>query len=325
MKRALITGISGQDGSYLADLLLSKGYEVFGLARAGSSTKNVPEGVNVLTGDLEDHNSLKVAVIKSRPDEVYNLGGITDLKTAYESPERTRAVNYCAVGMLLEAALKVNKNVRFLQASSSEIFLPSAEPLKEDSPRDWETKNPYAWAKMMADRDFIQTQRKNNGVFCCSAILFSHESPRRSEKSVIRKITRTLVKIKLGLAAELSVGNIELKRDWGFAGDYVLAMWRMLQSGEPEDFVVATGQVHRVREVIDQAADWLDLDPKLVIKIAPEFYRPSEPHPKVGDIRRAEQILHWKPKVSFEALIEMMVKTDLAELTNKSDKTFLRR
>lgn len=308
MKRALITGLKGQDGSYLAELLRAKGYQVFGLV-----------------GDLADDRAVAAAVIGAKPDEVYNLGGITDLKTAYQSPEQTRAVNYRAVGVLLEAALKVNKNVRFFQASSSEIFLPSAEPLKENSPRDWETKNPYAQAKMMADRDFIQTPRKNDGVFCCSAILFSHESPRRSEKSVIRKITRTLVKIKLGLATELSVGNVELKRDWGFAGDYVLAMWRMLQSEKPEDFVVATGQVHRVREVIDQAAVWLDLDPKLVIKIAPEFYRPAELYPKVGDIRLAEQILHWKPKISFEELIEMMVKADLAELTNKTGRTFLQR
>lgn len=330
MKKALITGISGQDGSYLADLLLSKGYKVFGLAKVGSSLKNVPEGVVILTGDLEDHNSLKVAVIESSPDEVYNLGGISDLKIAFASPEKTMDVNYRAVGVLVEESLKANKGVRFLQASSSEIFLPPTLPLNEDSSRDWETKNPYAKAKLMADRDFIGGERKERNVFACSAILFTHESPRRSEKGVGRKIVRTLTKIKLNLEKCLQIGNLEMCRDWGFAGDYAFAMWRMLQSDKPEDLVVATGKIHSIKDWVTLAAKVLDINliwhgegisayavdetGKKVVEVASDFYKPAEKYFKVGDTRKAEQVIHWKPEVNFEELVEMMVNFDLAEL-----------
>lgn len=341
MKRTLITGISGQDGSYLADLLLSKRYKVFGLARPDSNLKNVPAGVIILTGNLGDETSIKMAVDKSRPDEVYNLGGVSDHKTAFAFPEKTLDINYRSVGILLDESLKVNKNVRFLQASSSDVFLPSEFPLNENSARDWETKNPYARAKMMADRDFIVDSRKRGNNFACSAILFTHESPRRSEKGVGRKIVKTLVKIKLKLEKCLQIGNLDMRRDWGFAGDYVSAMWRMLQIERPEDLVIATGKTHSIKDWINLVAQIIDI--KLVwyseganayavdsannkvIEVVSDFYKPTEKYFKIGNIIKAEKVIRWRPKVNFEELIEMMVKTDLAELTSKSDKTFLRR
>ena len=330
MKRALITGISGQDGSYLADLLLSKKYKVFGLARAGSSLKNVPEGVTVLYGDLEDYDSLRIAVAGSKPDEVYNLGGVSDHKTAFAFPEKTLGINYHGVGVLLNEALKVNKNVRFLQVSSSDVFLSSEHSLNEDSARDWETKNPYALAKMMADRDFIEGLRKEKNVFACSAILFTHESPRRSEKGVGRKIVKTLTKIKLKLEKCLQIGNLDMRRDWGFAGDYVMAMWQMLQIDRTEELVIATGKIHSIKDWINIAARVLeirlvwhgegmrtyavdDMNNK-IIEVVSEFYKPTEKYFKVGNISKTEQIIHWKPKVNFEELVEMMVKFDLADL-----------
>ena len=330
MKRALVTGITGQDGSYLAELLISKEYEVFGLARAGSSQKNVPRGVTILTGDLGVHDSLRVAVAESKPDEVYNLGGVSDHKTAFAFPKKTLNINYRGVGVLLGESLEMNKNVRFLQASSSDVFLPSEHSLNEDSARDWKTKNPYAQAKMMADRDFVAGLREKENVFACSAMLFTHESPRRLEKGVGRKIVKTLVKIKLNLEKSLQIGNLAMCRDWGFAGDYALAMWRMLQTDTPEDLVIATGKVHSIKDWINTAAQVLDI--KLfwhgegvnayavddanskIVEVVSEFYKPTEKHFKVGNIFKAEQTIHWKPKVNFEELVEMMVKSDLAEI-----------
>lgn len=294
MKRALISGISGQDGSYLAELLISKGYEVQGLPR---------EAVE-----------MRRAVSAFVPDEVYNLGGVTDLKTAYAEPDMTWRANYEYVAALLEASLKANPSVRFLQASSSEIFLPSPTPLNEESPRDWNTENPYAKAKLAVDRDLIVRSR-NAGAFCCSAILFNHESPRRSEKSVLRKICRTFAKIKLGLATSLQIGNVEVSRDWGYAPDYVEAMWRMLQKDMPEDFVLATGQLHTVREAIDIAARYAGIDSSGIIETVPEYYRPAEQYPKVGDNRKANALLGWKPTVDLRSMIELMVQSDLDELS----------
>lgn len=331
MKKALITGIAGQDGSYLAELLLSKGYAVFGLAREKDALKkNVTSDVQVLAGDLEDHDSLKVAVNTAVPDEVYNLGGVSDLKTAFEEPQKTFDINYTSVGVLLGASLAANKNVRFLQASSSEIFLPSASPLNEDSERDWGTDNPYAKAKMMADRDFVMNLRTEKGASVCSAILFNHESPRRSERSVIRKITRALSKIKRGEETPLHIGNLDMRRDWGFAGDYVLAMWQMLQLEQPGDMVIATGELHSVKDVIDAAAHVLDIQlswhgegmhayatdsaGKKIVEVVPDFYKPTETYFKTGDIRKAKRMMGWEPKVGFEELVEMMVRADLASI-----------
>lgn len=330
MKKAFITGVSGQDGSYLAELLLRKGYEVFGYAKEGSDLKNVPSDVKIFYGDLGDRNALTAAVNASAPDEVYNLAGVTDLKTAYAFPEMTMKLNFESVGMLFDAALNINPRVRFLQASSSEVFLPSASLLNEDAPRDWETQNPYTKAKLLADRDVVQKSRDDRDAFACSAILFTHESPRRTDRSVIRKTTSTLSRIKLGQASRLTIGNPDSCRDWGFAGDYAEAMWRMLQQDAPEDFVLASGELHTVRDAVSIAAKTLDLElhwkdegmeahavdaeGKTIVDVSPDFYKPVEPNPKVGDIAKAEKILGWKPKIDFQSLVEMMVASDLAEL-----------
>ena len=332
MNRALITGISGQDGSYLAELLLQKGYEVSGLAREFTDLNYVPTEAKIVFGDLADAGSLKALAQQVVPDEVYNLGGVSDLKTAYAEPEKTQKINYENARIFLAECLKVNPKVHFLQASSSEIFLPSFSPLNENSARDRATSNPYARAKIMMD-DFIAEKRRDLNAFLCSAILFNHESPRKSEKSAIRKITRTLAEVKLGLTEFLAVGNIEARRDWGFAGDYVSAMTGMLQKAGSEDFVLATGKCHSVKEVITVTAQALGLEllwygegleayatdsgGKKIVGVTSEFYRPTEENPQVGDASKAEKMLSWKPKVDFESLIQMMVEADINSLKIK--------
>ena len=323
MKRALITGVAGQDGSYLAELLVSKGYTVFGLVRPGADLEYIPKAVQIIYGDMADEIFLRKVVQESRPDEVYNLGGVSDLKTAYADPVLTMKVNYDAVRILLDEAVKVNAGVRFLQASSSEIFIPRSEPLDEHAPRDWGTKNPYAQAKMLADRDVIQSAQAK-GVFACSAFLFNHESIRR-HKSVTTKIIRTLRDIKEGKEERLTIGNVDMYRDWGFAGDYVRAMWNMLQLEKSEDFVVATGQLHSVKECIEivssrlgvslawhgQGADVYatDTSGSVRVKVSPEFYRIADTHPKVGDTSKAQQLIGWKLMHDFRQLIIGMVDT----------------
>ena len=334
IKTALITGMAGQDGSYLAELLLSKKYKVFGLVRKGEQDlKNIPSKAEVLYGDLKDLKSIKNAINKARPDEVYNLAGISDLKTAFQLPKKTMDINYRGVGRLLAESLRVNHKVRFLQASSSEIFKPSKKPLNEKSTRNWQTDNLYARTKMLADRDFVESYRESKSIFACSAILFNHESPRRPDRFVTRKITSTLSKIKLGLAECLELGNLDARRDWGFAGDYVEAMWRMLQAGKPKDFVIATGSTHTVKEFVEAACGFLsikifwrgkgvetegvDENGHIIVKINPDFYRLTEKYPKVGDITKAKKILKWKPKTSFGQLVGMMVQDDLERVNKK--------
>jgi len=323
MKRALITGIAGQDGSYMAELLLSKKYKVYGLSRDNTDLTFVPKGVNILYGDLVDETSLQSAMIISKPDEVYNFGGITDLKTAYGDPELTMKINYESVGILLREALNINPKVHFLQASSSEVFLPSAQSLYEKSSRDWDTKNPYAKAKMLADRDYIEHARQA-GAYACSVILFNHESPRR-RKSVTTKIVRTLFNIKKGIEEVLVLGNIDMQRDWGFAGEYCEAMWSMLQIDTATDLVIASGIAHSVREFIDITAHQLDmhimwqgegvnmngLDEKgeVIVKVSSEFYRSTDVYPKIGNISKAQNILEWKPKVDLQALVALIVRS----------------
>lgn len=320
MKRVLITGIAGQDGSYMSELLIDKGYEVFGFARIGSDVKYVPKKAHILYGDMADEASLRKAVQESRPDEVYNFGGITDLKTAFVYPERTMKINYEAVGILMDEAVKVNSQARFLQASSSEIFIPRAESLDEHSPRDWNTTNPYARSKMIADRDFVVYYREKN-VFICSAILFNHDSPRRL-KSVTTKIVKTLVNIKKRKENCLYVGNVDMCRDWGFAGDYVLAMWKMLQVYTPNDLVIATGNSFSVKDFIDITARELGLklvwhgegintyavddNGNKIVSVSPEFYKPSEKYYKVGNSSKAKNIIDWKPKIDLKELIRIM-------------------
>ena len=323
MKRALITGIAGQDGSYMAELLLAGDYHVFGLVQPSSDERYIPEGAKIVYGDLTDVQSIKTLITESMPDEVYNFAGITDLKTAFADPVRTMKINYESVETLIEETMQANSKARFLQASSSEIFLPSPNPLAEDSPRDWETENPYARAKMMADRDFVALARERGGRFACSAILFNHESPRRPEASVLRKITSTLAAIARGKEERLRIGNVTMKRDWGFAPDYVRAMHAMLQREEPEDFIIATGQLHSVQETIVAAAGVLgitltwrgegmgicayDDTGKRVVEVDPAFYKAAEPFPKVGDVHKAAQTIGWEPETSFDSLIQILV------------------
>lgn len=324
MKKALITGITGQDGSYLAELLVEKDYQVFGFARPDSDIQNVPKSVQVIYGDMADKDSLIKAVQQSNPDEVYNLGGISDLKTAFANPELTMKVNYEAVGILLNECVKINPKVKFLQASSSEIFVPQSNPLEENSPRDWETKNPYAKAKMLVDRDFIEKAQKD-GIFACSAILFNHESPRRL-KSVTTKIVSSLKKIRDGKEKVLSVGNINMKRDWGYAKDYVEALWKILQSESPKDFIVATGKNYSIKYLIDLVAQklnmkitWIgdeldarviDVNGQVIVEVSKDFYKPNEEYPKVGNISVINSFIGWKPATSFEELINILINRD---------------
>jgi GDPmannose 4,6-dehydratase len=333
MKRALITGITGQDGSYLAELLVSKGYEVFGLSRASSDLARVPREAMCVSGDLADHQSIRRIVSQVRPDEVYHLGGVTDLKTAFSDPAATMQLNYESVGVLLDACVRINPAVRFLQASSSEVFLPSPQPLNELSPRDWGTGNPYAAAKMLVDRDLIAGYRRDKSVFACSAFLFNHDSPRRSEQSALRKITRTLASIRQGMATSLVIGNVESRRDWGYAKEYVEAMWKMLQVDIPEDLVLASGILSRVREAVDVAAkfhgmelSWhgegtdafaSDQSGRRIVVVSPELYRPAEGLPRLGDISKAGRIIGWRPATDFRSLVEMMAREDHQDLTRR--------
>jgi GDPmannose 4,6-dehydratase len=340
VKRALITGVAGQDGSYLAELLVQKKYQVVGVSRSGSDLARVPQEVRCIQGDLADPALIQAVVGEARPDEVYHLAGVTDLKTAFSDPAATMRINYESVGVLLDACVRANPHVRFLQASSSEVFLPSSQPLNECSPRDWGTNNPYAAAKMLADRDFVAEYRNKRAGFACSAYLFNHESPRRSEKSALRKITRTLAGIRCGMNASLVMGNIELSRDWGYAKEYVDAMWRMLQIDSPNDLVIASGVLSRVRDAIDIAAkaleidlDWrgegadavaLDGSGRLLVTISPELYKPAETWPKVGDIGEAKRLIGWRPTTDFKSLVEMMAREDYRDARKRQNEGTLR-
>jgi GDPmannose 4,6-dehydratase len=325
VKKALITGVTGQDGSYLSDLLLEKGYEVHGIVRRASSfnTGRVDHlyqdphesGVRFFLhyGDLSDGTGLRKIVERVRPDEVYNLGAQSHVKVSFEQPEYT--VDCVALGTLrlLEALRdyrdRTGHEVRFYQACSSEMFGKVCEvPQRETTP--FYPRSPYAAAKVYA---FWQTvnYREAYGLFAVNGILFNHESPRRGETFVTRKITRAAARIKLGLQERLYLGNLEARRDWGYAGDYVQAMWLMLQQAEPEDYVIATGQSHSVREFGQKVFDRLGLDWERYVRVDPRYLRPSEVDALIGDASKARERLGWEPKVDLDALIEMMVAHDL--------------
>ncbi|MBL9039939.1 MAG: GDP-mannose 4,6-dehydratase [Archangium sp.] len=311
----------------MCDLLVAKGYRVFGFVRDATPPTRVPREVTLIHGDLTRAASIRDAVAQAAPDQLYNFGGVTDLATAYQQPELTWQVNAEAVATMVDAALEVNPAVRFLQASSSEVFLPSEAPLTEASPRDWQTQNPYAKAKMAVDRDVIARARARGG-FAVSAILFNHESPRRSDKSVLRKIARTLARIRGGDPTPLRLGNLDMARDWGFAGDYAEAMWRMLQREVADDFVIATGRLHTVKDAVEIAAAALglelrwsgegadtiarDVDERRVVEVDPTLFRPAERHPKVGDPGKASRLLGWRSTVGLRALVELMVRAELS-------------
>ncbi|HEY5089871.1 MAG TPA: GDP-mannose 4,6-dehydratase [Polyangia bacterium] len=321
MKRALITGITGQDGSYLAELLLAKGYEVCGLVRRSSSFNterlepiyqdpHVPDyRLRLVYGDLDDASSLNRAIRTIKPDEIYNLGAQSHVRVSFDVPEYTASTVGVGTLRLLEAIREsgLDKSVRFYQASSSEMFGGAAPPQNESTP--FEPRSPYACAKVFAHQ-LCQNYREAYGMFIACGILFNHESPRRGIPFVTRKITRAAARIRHGLDNKLYLGNLDAKRDWGFAGDYVEAMWLMLQQDKPDDFVVATGESHSVREALDVAFGALGLDWKKFVEIDPRYFRPTEVDHLHGDASKAGKALGWKPKVGFRELIEMMVKAD---------------
>lgn len=319
MKRALITGITGQDGLYLAELLLEKGYEVFGLIRGQNNPKfdlvqrEVP-GVKLLTGDLTDISSLVRALNASNPDEVYNLGAISFVAYSWENAEVTSDVTGKGVLNMLEAirlwAGDDLSRVRFYQASSSEMFgKVQAVPQREDTLL-W-PRSPYGVAKVFGHYMTIN-YRESYGMHASSGILFNHESPRRGPEFVTRKITTAAARIKLGLQKELSLGNLDAQRDWGFAGDYVDAMWRMLQQPTADDYVISTGETHSIRELLDLAFQAVGIeDWAPYVRQDPRFMRPAEVDLLIGDPAKARDVLDWKPRVTFPELVQMMVDSDL--------------
>jgi len=334
-KKALITGITGQDGSYLAEFLHKKGYQVFGLVRRTSTDPLARiedlyfgKDINLLNGNMRDIASIERAVKEAKPDEIYNLAAQSDVDISFKCPEETLEINYYGLGRLVNEALKVNPKVRIYQASTSEMFGKTKPPQNEKSL--FQPVSPYGESKLKAHQDFVLGYREKNGVFICSGILFNHESPRRGKHFVSRKISHSLSKIKLGLQDHLELGNLDAKRDWGFAGDYVKAMWMMLQQKKPQDFVIATGESRTVRDFVKAAAKALDMklswsgkgrgevarDPsgKIILRINPKFYRPQEVHYLRGDARKSARILGWKPETSFEELVKIMVDSDLAKL-----------
>ncbi|QEL16208.1 GDP-mannose 4,6-dehydratase [Limnoglobus roseus] len=322
MKRALITGITGQDGSYLAELLLEKGYEVHGIVRR-SSTESF-ERINHIAGniqlhqaDLLDQLSIIDVMKVSKPDEVYNLAAQSFVPTSWKQPVLTGEFTAIGVTRVLEAIKLLNKDgIRFYQASSSEMYgKVQAVPQTEDTP--FYPRSPYGVAKLYGHWITIN-YRESYNMYCCSGILFNHESERRGKEFVTRKVTDGVARIKLGLAKELKLGNLDAKRDWGFAGDYVRAMWLMLQQDKPDDFVIATGETHTVEKLVDTAFKVVDLDWKKYVKQDPALVRPAEVDLLIGDPAHAKAKLGWKPEVTFEQLIERMVKADLARLKNSA-------
>ena len=313
-KRALISGITGQDGSYLAELLLEKGYEVYGIVRRSSTQRlerleeSVRERVHLVPGDLLDQSSLTRAIEKARPAEIYNLAAQSFVPTSWSEPVFTGEATALGVTRFLEAMRSAAPEARFYQASTSEMFGRAPAPQNEET--SFHPRSPYGVSKVYAHWATVN-YRESYDLFAVSGILFNHESPRRGHEFVTRKITCTSARIKLGLEKKLRLGNLEARRDWGYAGDYVEAMWRMLQQDEPEDFVIATGETHSVRECCELAFAALDLDWQQYVEIDPAFLRPAEVDHLIGDATRAREKLGWKPRTSFKELIEMMVAADL--------------
>jgi GDPmannose 4,6-dehydratase len=315
MKKAIITGVTGQDGSYLADWLLEKGYEVHGMVRR-SSTENF-ERIAHLTGrihlhqaDLLDQLSMIDVFQKVKPDEVYNLAAMSFVPTSWSQPVLTGEYTAIGVTRVLEAIRLLNpKGIRFYQASSSEMFGKVQEtPQKETT--SFYPRSPYGVAKVYGHWITVN-YRESYGMFCCSGILFNHESPRRGREFVTRKVTDAVARIKLGLQKELRLGNLDAKRDWGFAGDYVKAMWLMVQAAQPDDYVIATGQTHSVRELVEVAFGAAELEWTRYVVQDPALIRPAEVDLLVGDPSKAARQLGWKPAVDFNGLIRMMVESDL--------------
>jgi len=321
MKKALITGITGQDGSYLAEFLIKKGYTVYGIIRRSSSfnTQRIDHlyqdphekdrKLNLVYGDLNDASSLNLLIKNIRPDEIYNLGAQSHVKVSFEVPEYTGEVTGLGTTRLLEAIRDTGVKTKFYQASSSEMYGKVCQtPQTESTP--FYPRSPYGAAKVYAYWMTVNYREAYN-MFACNGILFNHESPRRGETFVTRKITMALARIKLGLQDKLYLGNLDAKRDWGFAGDYVEAMWLMMQQSKPDDFVIATGQTHSVKEFLDEAFDYAKLDWKKYVVIDKRYLRPTEVDLLLGDSAKARRVLKWKPKVNFKQLVRMMVDSDM--------------
>ncbi len=329
--KALITGITGQDGSYLTELLLGKGYEVYGIIRRSSSFNTAridqlyqdPHAPDVrlrlVYGDLNDASSLNRILRTIQPDEIYNLGAQSHVRVSFDVPEYTADVTGLGTIRLLEAIRESGLRPKFYQASSSEMFGKVQEvPQRETTP--FYPRSPYGAAKLYAHWITVNYREAYN-FFACSGILFNHESPRRGETFVTRKITKAAARIKLGLQQDLYLGNLDAKRDWGYAGDYVQAMWLMMQQDQPDDFVIATGETHTVREFLEVVFEHLNLDWKRYTKIDPKYYRPTEVDLLIGDASKAKKQLQWEPRVRFRELATMMVDADLEAERQRLDGT----
>jgi GDPmannose 4,6-dehydratase len=321
MKKALITGITGQDGSYLAELLLEKGYEVYGVIRRSSSFNtdrldhiyqdpHEPDvRLRLVYGDLNDASSLNTILRDIQPDEIYNLGAQSHVRISFDIPEYTGEVTALGAVRLLEAIRDVGLRPKFYQASSSELYGKAREvPQSEKTP--FHPRSPYACAKAYAYYITVN-YRESYNLFACNGILFNHEGPRRGETFVTRKITRAATRIKLGLQEKLYLGNLEARRDWGYAKDFIEAMWLILQQDEPDDYVIATGETHSVREFVEEAFGLLDLDWREHVEIDKKYLRPAEVDLLQGDITKARQKLGWEPKVTFKELVRLMVDADM--------------
>lgn len=326
-KRALITGITGQDGSYLAELLLDKGYEVYGIIRRASSfnTNRINHiyqdphekgaRLKLIFGDLTDASSVNKIVRDIQPDEIYNLAAQSHVRVSFDIPEYTADATGTGVIRLLEAIRENELKTKFYQASSSEMFgKVQAVPQKEDTP--FYPRSPYAAAKLYGHW-ITKNYRESYGMFACSGILFNHESPRRGETFVTRKITKAVASIKAGLQDKLYLGNLEAKRDWGYAKEYVEAMWLMLQQDEPDDYVIATNETHTVQEFVEKAFEHAGLNWKDHVEFDERYMRPAEVDLLIGDATKAKEKLGWEPKVAFEELVRIMVESDIADVQAK--------
>jgi len=329
-KKALITGITGQDGSYLTELLLNKGYQVYGIIRRASTfnTERIDHiyqdphvksrNLILLYGDLNDASSLNKILRDVQPDEIYNLGAQSHVRVSFDIPEYTAEVSALGTLRLLEAIRETGlQKTRFYQASSSELF-GNAQEVPQSEATPFYPRSPYAAAKLYAYWITVN-YRESYGLFACNGILFNHESERRGETFVTRKVTRAAAAIKLGLENKLFLGNLDAKRDWGHAKDFVVAMWLMLQQEKPDDYVIATGETHSVRELLDQAFGYLNLDWKRYVEIDQRYYRPTEVDLLLGDASKARRNLGWTPQITFSELVRMMVDSDLADLKQKNN------
>ena len=328
MRKALITGITGQDGSYLAEFLLKKGYEVHGLIRRASTfnTERIdhlytdPHDPNTKIylhyGDLSDSGQLTNLIYNIQPEEVYHLGAQSHVRVSFDMPEYTGDITGIGTTRMLEAIRRSGIKTTFYQASSSEMFGGSPPPQNENTP--FRPRSPYGAAKVYAFW-MVANYREAYSIFACNGILFNHESPRRGETFVTRKITRSLARIKLGLERKVYLGNLDARRDWGYAGDYVEAMWLMLQQDEPEDYVIATGESHSVKEFLEEAFSYQGLNWKDYVEIDPRYFRPTDVGYLQGDASKARKRLKWQPKVHFKELVKLMVDADLQAMIDVQD------